>query len=209
MSSTAKWQKVTMVAREGNHRVPGTRSIAQLLGCVLASVLLVSCGGGSEEVQKTAKVQYSDFVAAGTVKNYTNADWIFDNYLGDYGVPQELKPQFMPALKMLANGFDLQMKTGRDVKKNIEQVHALFLQYQATDEGRDFFSAAKMSPSSMASVTMKTDEGPHQNFIGPTISEADRLEIEKAKKRDQAEKVEMLRMAKEYGLPYQIEEVPE
>lgn len=209
MRLNTKWGQEPAVARDGSYRGSGRRFIINAWGCLLASALVVGCGGGSDNTQKPLKIEYSDSVAAGTVENYTNANWLFDNYLGEYGIPLELKPQFMPALKMLANGFDLQMKTGQDVKKNIEQVHALFLQYQATDGGRDFFSTAKMNPSSAADVTFKKELDQPQNFVEPLISEADKVEIEKAKKRDEADRAEMIRMAKEYGLPYEIEEVPE
>lgn len=107
---------------------------------VIASVYLVACGGGSEAI---SKVSYSDKVASGTVEDYTNADWLFQNYFGDYGLPDQVKPQFMPALKMLANGFVLQLKTGSDVKKNIEQVHSVFLQYAATGQATSFFTSVQ------------------------------------------------------------------
>lgn len=182
------------------------------LGMLAVAVFAItSCGGGGGTSTSKPKVTYSDNVAAGTVANYTNADWLFQNYLGDYGVPEQLKPQFLPAMKMLANGFDLQLKTGQDVKGNIEQVHSMFLLYLASGEATKFFTQVQNSVSDpIVPTTKDPNESPaNPNFIEPVISDEDRKAIAEAKQRDENERLEIQRIAKEYGLPYHIDETPE
>ena len=51
-----------------------------------------------------------------------NADWLFQNYFGEYGIPQELKSAMLPEIQMVANGFALEYATGRDVQKSIDRL---------------------------------------------------------------------------------------
>jgi hypothetical protein len=174
-----------------------------------AAATLASCGGGGDAPQK---ISYSDNVAAGTVANYTDANWLFQNYLGDYGVPDQIKPQFMPALKMLANGFDLQLKTGQDVKGNIAQVHSMFLLYHASGEATKFFAQVQNSAPTVAGMQTakaESEDPANPGFVEPVLSDEDKAAIAAAKQRDAAERAETERIAREYGLPYKIDEVPE
>lgn len=187
--------------------------VAKLCALILISIAVTSCGGESDSNGNQPKVTYSDRVAAGAIENYMNADWLFQNYLGDYGVPEQVKPQFLPALKLLANGFALQLKTGQDVKTNIEQVHAMFLQYIASGEGTQFFAQlqARADDPAAREVTRKieSDDSFNPYFVEPVISPEDQAAIAAAKLRDEAERVEIQRIIREYGLPYHIEETPE
>lgn len=171
---------------------------------ISSTFLLSSCGGGGATA---SKVEYSDKIAAGTVADYTNADWIYQNYFGDYGLPEEVKPNFMPALKMLANGFVLQLKTGKDVKENIEQVHTLFLQYAASGEAAKFFSQVQLDiQSKKDQIISEAGVSSSADFREPTISADDKIAIEEAKQRDLAEESEIRKLAEEYQLPYKISE---
>jgi hypothetical protein len=49
----------------------------------------------------------------------TNADWLYQNYLGEYGLPAEVKPLLMRDMRRLANGFAVQLATGRDAKEKL------------------------------------------------------------------------------------------
>lgn len=135
----------------------------------------------------------------------------------------------MLPLKLLANGFDYQLKTGQDVKKNIEQVHSMFLLFQASGEADKF--VAKMlaaederpieEPGDSSGNTgvgandlpgsyppgFQADAIPNTNpdFVEPYISEQDRTEIAAAKERDAQERAQILQTAKELNLPYTIE----
>lgn len=153
------------------------KNIAALLVCAYLS----GCGDGSSS--PTSKVEYSDKVAVGTIENYTNADWLYQNYFGDYGLSENVKPMFIPALQMLANGFVMQLKTGQDVRSNIEQVHALFLQYSASGQAATFFAQIQNEESiSLFNQTKQVEFQSSENFQEPIISEEDRKEIEEAKK---------------------------
>lgn len=179
---------------------------------LIANILAVaSCGGGAGGGGgDPPKITYSDKVAAGTIANYTDANWLFQNYFGEYGVPDQIKPQFMPALKLLANGFDLQLKRGQDVKGNIEQIHSMFLQYQSSGNATKFFSQLQdSSAGTIASDTAQVDATVNPNFVEPVISDEDKAAIAAAKQRDAAERVEIQRIAQQYGLPYRIDSIPE
>jgi hypothetical protein len=111
---------------------------------------------------------------------------------------------------MLANGFVMQLKTGQDVKKNIEQVHSLFLQYAASGEAAKFFSQVQTDiQNSDVQVTKKTDVEQNTNFVEPVISKEDKIAIELAKQRDLAEEQEIKKLAEQYQLPYKILEQKE
>lgn len=175
---------------------------------IASTFLLAACGGGGSGA--ASKIEYSDKVAAGTVADYTNADWLYQNYFGDYGLPEEVKPSFLPALQMLANGFVMQLKTGQDVRKNIEQVHSLFLQYAASGEAAKFFAQVQTDvQNTEIQVTKKTDIEVNSNFTEPTISEEDKIAIEQAKQRDIEEENEIRKLAEQYQLPYKITEQKE
>jgi hypothetical protein len=104
---------------------------------------------------------------------------LYQNYFGDYGLPEEVKPNFMPALKMLANGFVLQLKTGKDVKENIEQVHTLFLQYAASGEAAKFFSQVQLDiQSKKDQIISEAGVSSSADFREPTISADDKIAIE-------------------------------
>lgn len=174
---------------------------------LLASTMLISaCGGDSPG----SKVEYSDKVAQGTVADYANANWLYQNYFGDYGLPEELKPSFLPALQMLANGFVMQLKTGQDVKKNIEQVNSMFLSYASSGEAAKFFAQVQTDiQNSDIKVTKKTDFYQNTKFVEPVISEEDKISIDLAKKRDLADDLEIQKLAEQYQLPYKIAEQKE
>lgn len=48
------------------------------------------------------------------IKNYTDVTWLFNNYFGEYGVPEGFKPMVETELMMIANGFALQYARGED-----------------------------------------------------------------------------------------------
>lgn len=180
------------------------KNIAALLVCAYLS----GCGDGSSS--PTSKVEYSDKVAVGTIENYTNADWLYQNYFGDYGLSENVKPMFIPALQMLANGFVMQLKTGQDVRSNTEQVHALFLQYSASGQAATFFAQIQNEESiSLFNQTKQVEFQSSENFQEPIISEEDRKEIEEAKKRDLDEEKIIKELAEKYQLPYKINDYKE
>ena len=177
-------------------------------GLTLAVCAVIAACGGGGSTEMPAKVTYSDKVAAGTVAQYTDANWLYQNYLGDYGLPSELKPSFMPAMQLLANGFVLQLKQGQDVKANIEQVHSMFLQYAASGQATAFFAQtqADVANQTTALTTKSAVPTENPNFVEPVISEEDKLAIAEGKKRDLIALEEIKATALKYNLPYKIDQ---
>jgi Permuted papain-like amidase enzyme, YaeF/YiiX, C92 family len=169
--------------------------------------IIAACGGGGAGVEQV-KVTYSDKVALGTIANYTDANWLYQNYLGDYGLPTELKPSFLPAMQMLANGFVLQLKEGRDVKANIEQVHSMFLQYAASGQAASFFAQtqADVANQTTAITTKSVTPSENINFVEPAISDEDKIAITEGKERDKLALEEIKATALRYNLPYKIDQ---
>lgn len=154
-----------------------SKNVTMLLICTYLS----GCGGGGSS-SPTSKIEYSDKVAVGTVENYTNADWLYQNYFGDYGLSENVKPMFMPALQMLANGFVMQIKTDQDVKSNIEQVHSLFLQYAASGQATAFFAQVQnQEQNAQINQTKQVEVQNSENFQEPIISEEDKKQLKKQK----------------------------
>jgi hypothetical protein len=175
---------------------------------LITCAIIAACGGGGSSGVEPAKVSYSDKVALGTIANYTDANWLYQNYLGDYGLPSELKPSFMPAMQMLANGFVLQLKQGSDVKANIEQVHSMFLQYAASGQATSFFAQAQSDVANQTAAITTKSAAPavNTNFVEPVISDEDKIAIAAGKERDRVWLEEIKATALKYNLPYKVEE---
>jgi hypothetical protein len=85
--------------------------------------LSINLTGCNSDENNTPIIEYGNIEDANKeMKNYTNADWLYDNYFGEYGLPNEIKVDLMPALMMVANGFALQFATGKDVNSSISQL---------------------------------------------------------------------------------------
>lgn len=182
-----------------------------LFGAACTAVLcagLVACGGGGGGVGRLpGHATGEERVAIGTIANYLDADWLFTQYLERHGVPAESKPSYMPGLKLLANGFTLQLNSGQDVQANIEQVHAAVMRYAASSEGVEFFAKARKGSTESVPSTPGYDPGrpPDMTVPEPYISSEQRVAIAAAKERHLQEDREVLETAKKYRLPYRVE----
>ena len=87
------------------------------------SLSLTGCGDTNAPNTPTVE-QGGDIEGNNDLSNYTNADWLFQNFLGEYGLPEELKELLMPELKKMANGFALQFAQGEDVQKTIAKLNS-------------------------------------------------------------------------------------
>ncbi|MCF6204657.1 MAG: hypothetical protein L3J59_13480 [Methylococcaceae bacterium] len=87
----------------------------------MLSITIVSCGGGSNLNQPQLEYGVTDLEGENDLVKYTNAEWLYQNYLGEYGLPDELKGMVMPQMMMLANGFALQHSQGKDVEAAISR----------------------------------------------------------------------------------------
>jgi len=87
----------------------------------MLSITIVSCGGGSNLNQPQLEYGVTDLEGENDLVKYTNAEWLYQNYLGEYGLPDELKGMVMPQMMLLANGFALQHSQGKDVEAAISR----------------------------------------------------------------------------------------
>lgn len=181
--------------------------LARLSLKLVAASLLAACSAGRNEDVPTT-VSYADTVAAGTVQDYMNADWLFKNYFEEYGAPSDVKPDVIQALQMLANGFALQLKTGQDVKRNIEQMHCMFLLHIASGQA-SLSSTMGGQSSSSSNFQIEAPENGSSSFIPPVISAEDQAAIRAAKQRDVEERLATEKIARELDLPYRIEGLSE
>lgn len=170
---------------------------------------LVACGGGGGS-QLPARVTYSDQVGLGQVQNYMDAEWLYQNYLGEYGLPSEMKPAIMPAIQMLANGFALQFKRGDDVSSNIAHFHEQFTMFAASGQVTQSVQSMLEAPPVLPAPPIDPVNPPvnpletAENFIPPPMTEEVKQAVAESLARDAALRAEILRIAKEYELPYTI-----
>ncbi|MCX6073696.1 MAG: hypothetical protein NTY39_05175 [Campylobacterales bacterium] len=67
-------------------------------------------------------VEYvSNSAASKEIQNFTNADWLYEEYFGEYGFPIEFKEAIIDDIKMVANGFALMFAQGKDVDGAISE----------------------------------------------------------------------------------------
>ncbi len=188
-------------------------SYAYLRWAIILLVLtsVSACGAGGKEEAQAPKIEYAQSVsvADGTLADYMNADWLYQNYLGEYGLPAEVKPLFIPELQMLANGFALQFKRGEDVQLSVKQFHQGVMMLNASGQMAQFFMQVNQDPAGF--VKSATGQGgalrapPVNSAIAPpSLSAADQVMIDNAKLRMAKEAAEWERVRKEYALPYEL-----
>lgn len=172
---------------------------------------MTACGGGGGSVnQPPALVTYSDEVGLGQVQNYMDAEWLYQNYLGSYGLPSEVKPAMMPAIQMLANGFALQFKRGDDVSSSIAHFHEQFTMFAASGQVAQFAQAMLEPPPAFPAPPIDPVNPPAnplemaENFGLPPMTEEAKQAVAEALARDAALRAEVLSIAKQYELPYTI-----
>lgn len=189
------------------------RKISKLfyLFLVVATGLgVTACGGGGGSVtQPPALVTYSDKVGLGQVQNYMDADWLFQNYLGSYGLPSEVKPVMMPAIQMLANGFALQFKRGDDVTSNIAHFHEQFTMFAASGQMAQFAQSMSEPPPVLpapVALPPMTEEAMKEAKmrVEAEMTEEAKKAVAESLAYHAALRAEVLSIAKQYELPYTI-----
>ncbi len=178
---------------------------------LLALMSVSACGGGGNGAAQAPTIEYAQSVsvADGTLADYMNADWLYQNYLGEYGLPAEVKPLFIPELQMMANGFALQFKRGEDVQLSVKQFHQGVMMLNASGQMAQFFMQVNQDPAGF--VKSATGQGgalrapPANGAITlPPLSAADQASVDQAKLRIAREDAEWERVRKEYALPYEL-----
>jgi hypothetical protein len=113
----------------------------------------VACGGtypAASTSKKEVTIVSSANAGEYKIENFTNADWLFNTYLGEYGLPESFKKQITPELQMAANGFALLKKQGGDVDKAMAQF----------DAGARKMLATKMLQDALAQPMAEMDSVP-------------------------------------------------
>jgi hypothetical protein len=73
----------------------------------------------------------SSYTSDYKVENFTNANWLYQNYFGEYGLPQEFQSMIDIELKRLANGMALSQAYGDDMQEQMskfDRTMKLFMQ---------------------------------------------------------------------------------
>lgn len=171
------------------------------------SIIASGCRDDSERSSATPAVEYSN--AAGIdakVANYTNADWLYQNYFGEYGLPVELKSLMLPELQMIANGFALQLARGEDVQASISHLDQAMqmlhysgqfglslqqMEYEYTEGAYDRQDASVAEVPPEGEVTVVLDDETRAN-----LAEAERLDAEYARQQEE--------LVQEFSLPYAL-----
>lgn len=165
-------------------------------------------GGGNASQALTMEYAKTVSVADGTLVDYMNADWLYQNYLGEYDFPAEVKPLFIPELQMLANGFALQFKRGEDVRLSIKQCHKSAMIHKASSRMAQFVSQVKQDPEALISMAAgggALREPPANATIMPRrLSAEEQASVDLGKLRRAREDAEWERVRREYSLPYEL-----
>ena len=164
------------------------------------------CGDNNTQNENSPAVTYGgDTEGNNDLSRYTNADWLYQNYFGEYGLPNELKSMMLPELQMMANGFALQHAKGEDVQKSISQLNTAMntLYYSGklnlmVHSMQDEYQEGLYNPSD-TNQTSTNDE----NITREITAEA-QANIQESIKREEQYKREQEELVKNYNLPYNL-----
>jgi hypothetical protein len=171
----------------------------------ISSVLLTGCGGGSDSGNNASPtVEYGGDVSGdNSLAKYTSADWLYQNYFGEYGLPDELKTMMMPELKMMANGFALQHSRGEDVEASISQLNtAMQMMYYSGQFGSSIQQMLVESDSGVYSTPDNTISHDTSTDEERTISVQAQENISEASRLDEEYIWEQEQLVAEHNLPY-------
>ena len=163
-------------------------------------------GGGSSTAENNPNVEYGgDIDGDNDIAKYMNADWLFQNYFGEYGLPEELKELMMPELKMMANGFALQYAKGEDVETSMSELNtAMMALYYSGQLGESMqMMQEEYSNNIYTNTEQNLSENSDMNFTRE-ITEEEQVNINEAEKLDEEYKKEQEELVKEYNLPYPL-----
>jgi hypothetical protein len=176
---------------------------------------LASCGGDSAAPKGSGaalqQAPLTQVAGKATVRDYMNADWLFSNYLEQYGVPAQTKPVFMPSLQLLANGFAVQLHRGEDVRKSVDQFHSTVTALAACDFQRKLWNGDNpLTPLpwtnewgwSQSQIDLHTAMSA-QSFSVP-LTPDEQQAVSAARQRDAAEAAANAELIAAANLPYEI-----
>ncbi len=103
---------------------------------VLSAFFMAGCSEGDHAASPDQpQVEYaSPETASVEIQNFMNADWLYDEYFGEYGFPEEFKATVINEIKLVANGFALQYAKGEDVEGSIAEFRSGMLLLQVSGQ---------------------------------------------------------------------------
>ncbi len=146
-----------------------------------------------------------------------NADWLYNEYFGEYGFPDEFKATVIDDIKLLANGFALQFARGEEVEQNIADFRngMLFLQVSGqfgamiSQMSEAWYSGdyeAMSARPSAVDMDFLPDSARYFDLGVPTEEEISRLKALEAEttKDEAAYRVAQEELVEKYNLPYKL-----
>lgn len=177
----------------------------------VAAAALVACGGGGESAptSSAARIQYAQItpVGKGRVADYLNADWLYDNYFGQMGLPPEIKSKLMVEMRRLSNGFALQLAIGDDVVSNSAHFHTTM----SSGVGQSMLArfAQRLSDTN-ATLPLTAGTAPDEQALAeaPKFDDVDRTHATVARETDRVALANLQAVATTFGLPYNLTRDP-
>ncbi len=164
------------------------------------------CGNSSTQNENNPLVEYGgDTEGNNDLSRYTNADWLYQNYFGEYGLPDELKLMMLPELQMMANGFALQHAKGEDVQNAISQLNtAMNVLYYSGQIGAMTQSMQEEYQDGVYNTPEQNQTIAEDTNITRVISSQSQESIEVSIRREDQYKKEQEELVKDYNLPYPL-----
>jgi len=194
------------------------RSTVFKLVCVsaISGMLLTGCTEDSRlSNNPDPTVEYKENVAGeNNLAQYGNADWLYQNYFGEYGLPDVLKDELMTVLMMLANGFALQHSRGEDVEASISELHtAMQMMYHSGQLGSSVQQMLEQHNTEVynATKTVVLTETQIEEILlnNPLIlSEEAQKNVDESNRRHEMFLKEQEQLVIDHNLPYALPDMP-
>lgn len=148
------------------------------------------------------------------VENFTNADWLYQNYFGEYGLPNEFQSMIDIELKRLANGMALSQAYGDDMEEQMskfDRTMKLFMKTSGAKEqmmnlkqelSREVSSAESFPPVVDENLSQERREviSDDKNVSAVILEQSDKEKEELARLIEEERK-----LVEQYNLPYKLE----
>lgn len=183
---------------------------------LIVVLLLVSCGqessnNASNNHSRTSQSPSIEYTASNyDIKQYSDADWLYENFFGEYGLPKQFKLVIHNDLKRLANGLNLVYKRdGEDkaiqnmikVSRFVSQAKQSFMAYDMVNNLAistfDEDALNLMLPTSSTLSTQTLTESSDKKTTTENIEAINQLTNDYIEYYKQQET-----LVKEYDLPY-------
>lgn len=168
-------------------------------------------GGGNNS--NSPSVSYTDREkASNDIKNFTNANWLYEQYFGEYGLAEEFKPNVIDELKRVANGFALSYAQGKDTTSEIGEFQTLILSLQMSGVFNSMVTSLEQDFTNLKTDNNLSDYIDIDMFAPNTIhdgvsTELDEYFLDENKSLDSIAlyETEQIDTIKKYNLPYPLD----